>query len=428
MNNEIKTIYNEYLNETFYYATHKSGLKIIFVPKKLTSFYAVYGVKYGSVDSEFKACGEESFTRVPDGIAHYLEHKMFENEDGTDAFALFSKYGASANAFTTHNLTAYLFSCTSNFKENLKALLTFVNEPYFTEQTVEKERGIISEEIEMYEDDPYSALHYGMLELLYKNNPVKINVAGTVETVSKITAEHLYRCYNAFYTPDNMVLSISGDTDIESVLAVCDEVLVDIASSDKTQRAVYEEPDEVNAGRGSVTRPVSLPLFCIGIKDKVPDSPRERVKRSVAAAILMDVVFGSSSDFFSELYNGGLVNSMSCGHDSMINYAFSYVIGEGKDPELIYSRFVRTAESVVKNGIDEDAFRRVKKVTVANYVKGFDSTENIATEALFMELEGVSISEYSSVIQEIDRDYVYRVAKELLLDTHFSMMTVIPQK
>ena len=428
MNNEIKTIYNEYLNETFYYATHKSGLKIIFVPKKLTSFYAVYGVKYGSVDSEFKACGEESFTRVPDGIAHYLEHKMFENEDGTDAFALFSKYGASANAFTTHNLTAYLFSCTSNFKENLKALLTFVNEPYFTEQTVEKERGIISEEIEMYEDDPYSALHYGMLELLYKNNPVKINVAGTVETVSKITAEHLYRCYNAFYTPDNMVLSISGDTDIESILTVCDEVLDNKETDAATERATFYEPDEVCLKRGSVTRPVSLPLFCIGIKDKVPDSPRERVKRSVAAAILMDVVYGSSSDFFSELYNGGLVNSMSCGHDSMINYAFSYIIGEGKDPEEIYSRFVQAAASVVKNGIDEDAFRRVKKVTVANYVKGFDSTENIATEALFMELEGVSISEYSSVIQEIDRDYVYRVAKELLLDTHFSMMTVIPQK
>ncbi len=425
--NEIKEIYNEYLKEKFYFATHKSGLRVIFVPKKFASFYAIYGTKYGSVDSEFMCEGEDTFTKVPDGIAHYLEHKMFEDECGEDAFAMFSKYGASANAFTTHNLTAYLFSCTSEFEHNLRALLSFVNKPYFTEQTVEKERGIISEEIEMYEDDPYSALHYGMLELLYENNPVKINVAGTVDSVREITARHLYRCYNAFYTPQNMVLSVSGDTDINTVLSVCDEILCDGKSTAKVKRAEFEEPDSVCLSRRSITRPVSQPLFCIGIKDKVCTNARERVKRSIAGAIFMDMVYGSSSDFFSELYNSGKVNSMSCGYDSMINYAFAYIIGEGKDPESVYACFESMTHDVIEQGIDVQNFNRIKKVTVSNYVKGFDNTENIATEALYMELEGVSISDYPDLIQEVDAEYVYRVACEMMADDHFCMMTVIPQ-
>ena len=218
MTNQVDKIYSDFLRETFYYVRHKSGLRIVFVPKDFTSYYAMLGVNYGSVDSSFRYGDENSFTKVPDGIAHYLEHKMFENEDGTDAFAVFSKNGANANAFTTNNLTAYLFSCTSNFEENLTALLEFVRNPFFTEENVEKERGIIAEEIEMYDDDPYSALHYGMLGLLYQNHPIKINVAGTVESVGEITPDHLYRCYNAFYRLENMVLSVSGNTDIDSVL------------------------------------------------------------------------------------------------------------------------------------------------------------------------------------------------------------------
>ncbi len=426
--NQVKQIYNDYLKEKIFYATHKSGLKIIFVPKKFTSFYALYGVRYGSVDSEFMCAGEDRFSKVPDGIAHYLEHEMFENEDGTDAFALFSKYGASANAYTTHNLTAYLFSCTSNFEENLRALLTFVGQPYFTEKNVEKERGIISEEIEMYEDDPYSSLHYGMLELLYENNPVRINVAGTVKTVNEITAEHLYRCYNAFYTPSNMVLSVSGDTDIETILSICDDVLTSKSGNFFVKRAEYSESDSVFSKRGSVIRPVSGPLFCIGIKDKVCKDARERVRRSIAASILMDMIFGTSSDFFSELYNNGTVNSMSCGHDSMINYAFSYIIGESKDPEEVYKYFEESTESAIKNGLNESDFARIKKVTLANYVKGFDSTESIATEALYMEFEGVNISDYSTLIQEIDCAYVNALAKEMFCESHYCMMTVLPQK
>ena len=427
MSNKIEKIYSDYLRETFYYARHKSGLRILFVPKKFTSYYALLGVSYGSVDSAFKCVGEGEFTKVPDGIAHYLEHKMFESEDGTDAFANFSKLGANANAFTTNNLTAYLFSCTANFEENLTELIKFVREPYFTEENVEKERGIISEEIEMYEDDPYSALHYGMLDLIYHNHPVKINVAGTVASVSEITAEHLYRCYNSFYKLENMVLAVSGDTDIEHILGVCDKLLC-AGEEFTTQRAPISEPVEVRAHRASEYRPVSKPLFCIGIKDISEPDPKERARRTIALSIVVDALFGPSSDFFSELYSDGRVNSMSCGYDSMQNYAFSYIIGESDDPESVYSAFRQTVKKMNREGLSRADFSRIKKVSVSNFVKNFDSTESIATEGMYLALDGIMPHEYADLLFEVDYDYAVSIATEYFDESKCAMMTVLPQR
>ena len=427
MSNKVEKVYSDYLRETFYYATHRSGLRIMFVPKKFTSYYALLGVGYGSVDSSFMCNGEGDFIRVPDGIAHYLEHKMFECEDGTDAFAVFSKLGANANAFTTNNLTAYLFSCTSNFEESLTQLIKFVREPYFTEENVEKERGIISEEIEMYEDDPYSALHYGMLDLLYHTHPVRINVAGTVESVSEITAEHLYRCYSAFYTPDNMILAVSGDTDIDSILRICDKVLTENETSSLT-RADISEPKEVRAARSVEHRPVSKPLFCIGIKDMVLSDPRERARRTIAVSIVMDALFGPSSEFFSELYSDGRINSMSSGYDSMLNYAFGYLIGECADPESVYSAFRETVGRLEREGLNRSDFERIKKVSLANFVKNFDSTESIATEGLYLAIDGVMPHDYAQLLFDADYEYALGISAELFSEPHCAMMSVLPQQ
>lgn len=427
MANHIEKVYSEFLRETFYYVKHQSGLKIVFVPKDFTSYYAMLGVNYGSVDSSFRYDEESSFKKVPDGIAHYLEHKMFENEDGTDAFAAFSKLGANANAFTTNNLTAYLFSCTSNFEENLAALLDFVRKPYFTEENVEKERGIISEEIEMYEDDPYSALHYGMLGLLYHDHSIKINVAGTVDSVSEITPEHLYRCYNAFYRLENMVLSVSGNTDIESIVSICDRVL----SKDKEcslERAPLIEPDSVFKSRGEEYRLVSNPLFCIGVKDIVASDNKERARRTIAASILVDALFGPSSDFFSKLYSEGKINSMSCGYDSMINYAFSYIIGECKDPEAVYDEFRGVIERALVNGLNLDDFNRIKKVSIANFVKNYDSTESIANDALYLTFDGILPHEYARLLSDVDYEYTNDLLLDFYDEKKCAMMTVFPKR
>lgn len=427
MNNAVEKVYSEYLRETFYYAKHKSGLQIVFVPKEFSSYYAILGVNYGSVDNRFKPSDEDDFLVMPDGIAHYLEHKMFESENGEDAFYRFSKFGANSNAFTTNNLTAYLFSCTSNFEDNLEILLDFVRTPYFTEENVEKERGIISEEIEMYEDDPYTALHYGMLELLYKEHPIRRNIAGSVESVGGITPEDLYRCYDSFYTLDNMILSVSGNTDIDTILGVCDR-LFDRTDSVKVERALISEPEGVFRPQATRYMQVSNPLFCIGIKDTVEKDSVLRAKRTVAASIIVDALFGPSSDFFSRLYEDGYVNSMSCGYDSMQNYAFSYIIGESKDAQYIYREFRAVVEQAYRNGLPRDDFERIKKVSIANFVKNYDSTESIATDAVYLMFDGIRPDKYVELLIDVDYEFVCEVMRGFFDEHKCAMMNVLPQR
>ena len=216
---------NARVGEKYYYAKHSSGLDIYLIPKKMSSAYALFCTRYGAVDNCFKLDGDAEFTRVPDGIAHYLEHKMFENEDGVDTFARFAKYGASANAFTSMDVTAYLFKCTENFGENLEILLAYVTSPYFTPETVEKEQGIIAQEIRGREDWPEIAQYMNLLRALYKDSQAKLNVAGTVESIREITAETLYKCYDVFYNLSNMFLCVSGDVTMEEIFAAADKIL-----------------------------------------------------------------------------------------------------------------------------------------------------------------------------------------------------------
>ena len=208
MMNNVITKRSEFLKEEYYKYTHKSGLEVYVFPKKLSTTYALFATRYGSIDSRFKLAGDEKFTEMPDGIAHYLEHKLFENPNGEDTFTRYAKYGASANAYTSNTMTAYLFSCTSNFKESLEILLDFVTTPYFTPETVEKEQGIIAQEIRMYDDHPFRRLYHMLLESLYEKHNVRINVAGTVESISHITADILYECYRVFYNLSNMKLIV----------------------------------------------------------------------------------------------------------------------------------------------------------------------------------------------------------------------------
>ena len=196
---------SEITGESVYYGTHSSGLGIYIIPKKdYTQNYAIFGTRYGSVDSKFVVPGETELTEVPDGIAHYLEHKMFDQPDGSNVFDKFSKYGANANAFTSFNMTAYLFNATSHVEENLATLLDYVQSPYYTPETVQKEQGIIGQEINMYDDNGGWKVFFNFLGCLYQNHPVKKEIAGTIESISHITADYLYKCYNTFYNLSNM--------------------------------------------------------------------------------------------------------------------------------------------------------------------------------------------------------------------------------
>ena len=225
------------LGERYEIFKHPSGLDIYVFPKKLTTAYAVFGVKYGSIHNSF-TLPDGTDSTVPDGVAHFLEHKLFANEDGSDSFEKFSEFGSDANAYTSFNRTAYLFSCTENFEKSLEELLRFVTHPHFTSKNVASEVGIIAEEIKMYDDSPSDRCFYGMLEGMYEHHSIKRNICGSVESISKITHQTLYDCYNTFYNLNNMVLAVAGNTCIEEVLEVADKVLKPVEGK-MAQRKIY---------------------------------------------------------------------------------------------------------------------------------------------------------------------------------------------
>ena len=420
---------NKMLNEKHYSFKHKSGLEVFVFPKKMTTSYAIFATRYGAIDNKFKLDTDAEYTCVPDGIAHFLEHKLFECEGGVDAFELFAKTGASANAYTSNTMTGYLFSCTEKFYESLGILLDFVTHPYFTEKTVQKEQGIIAQEIRMYDDNPGARLHKELMRALYKKNKVRIDVAGTVETIGEITAEILYKCYNTFYNLNNMTLSICGDVDIEKVEGVCDKILkvapvINVIRDSED----FDEPKEVNEKRAVCSLDVAKPIFAIGIKDtNIPDSARERVKKAYATEILDEILFSQSSSFYNELYEENLIaQDLSSGSEITKHFSFNVISSESSDPEEVYNRFVNYIEESKKNGIDKEAFELSKRTVYASNIKSFDSTDDIANNLIFNHFDGADLLDSPEIIEEIDIDYVTKLLNEGFKEEYYAMSVVNP--
>ena len=285
----MSQIENSKLNQSYYKYKHQSGLNIMLCPMEgFKTAYALFGAKVGSIDDNFSVDGGEPVA-VPAGIAHFLEHKLFESELG-DAFELYAKVGASANAYTSFDRTAYLFSCTENFGKALEILIGLVTKPYFTDKTVEKEQGIIGQEIRMYDDDPDWRVYFNLLGALYQNHPIKIDIAGSVESISEITAETLYNCHKAFYNLNNMVLSVAGNFDIEEALKICDKLLVPAGES-TVECVPVAEPREVAKDRVEQTLAVAAPLFQVGFKG-VSQEFGENILAQVTGELVCDIVVG----------------------------------------------------------------------------------------------------------------------------------------
>lgn len=423
----IVTKRNEFLKEEYYSFKHKSGLPVYVFPKKLSTSYALFATKYGSIDSKFKLATDKEFTVVPDGIAHYLEHKLFENPNGEDTFTRYAKYGASANAYTGNTMTAYLFSATSNFYESLEILLDFVKTPYFTPETVEKEQGIIAQEIRMYDDHPFRRLYHMLLENLYEKHNVRINVAGTVESISHITADILYECYRVFYNLSNMMLIVCGDVDVEKVNAVCDKILKDEAPVEII-REYPTEKAEVNIPRSEVSMAVGKPMFGIGIKDiSIPADPKERLKKSATMDIINDVLFGKSGEFFNKLYEDGLLSSQfDVGYSICKSYAYNSLFGESSNPDEVFKKFSECVENAKKQGLSKEDFERSKRALYANMVKWFDSTEEIANNFLSFRLDDGDLLDYVDITAKITYEEAYALLKETYKPEYYTLAIVNP--
>jgi len=415
---------NEF-GETYYYTKHKSGLDIYVIPKDFATNYAVFATKYGAIDNCFKLEGEESFHEVPDGIAHYLEHKMFENEDGVDTFSRFAKYGASANAYTSSTMTAYLFSCTNHLTENLEILLDYVSKPYFTPENVEKERGIIAQEIRMYEDNPGSAIYYNLLQAMYEKHQTRVDVAGTVESIGRITPELLYDCYYTFYNFSNMTLCVSGRTDMESVLAVADRILPE-REQKKIVRHYHEEGSAVYQKRVSAEFEVSRPMFLLGVKDMdISEDARIRMKKRVAMSILTDMLFGPTSAFAIDVYESGLVNGFEASYDHSPDSSRIFLEGETDEPETVYEKFLAYLEENREKGLSREDFDRIKRATYASYIKVFDSTK-LAREFTHMIHDECDPFEFGDAIKNVTFDEVQGLFGGLFREECYAMSVVTP--
>ena len=372
------------LSEKYYYYKHPSGLDIYFLPKNMTSSYAFFGTRYGSVDNTFKTSETGDFLTVPDGIAHFLEHKLFANEDGSDSFERFSAYGADANAYTSFDKTTYYFGCTENFFDSLRELLTFVTHPYFTEESVAKERGIIEQEISMYDDNPSDRCFYGMLEGLYEKHSIKRNICGSAESIAKITPELLYDCYRVFYDLSNMVLAVSGEFDLEDILNVADEIL----PTENNARAIIRsnenllEKKEAVKGYTEQKMNVATPIFSIGIKDTdIPETPNEIVRKDALMYLINEMLFSASSEFVDGLLDRELIYPpLRYSYTVSEGFAFNAISGKADDPRKVYDEILSYLEKTKAEGLNREDFTRAKRVIYAEFVKMFDSTENIANQ------------------------------------------------
>lgn len=417
---EVQKFYNPALDEEMQFVTHESGLRVYVFPKKgFSKYYAIYGTEYGSIDREFVVPGDEKATVVPDGIAHYLEHKLFEEADGSNAFDRFAKTGASSNAFTSFDLTAYLFTCTDKFYENLDILLNFVNHPHFTDENVQKEQGIIGQEIKMYEDDPEWRVFFNTLCAMYHKNPVKIDIAGTVESISHITPEILYKCYNTFYNPSNMILVMVGDVDMEKALKYVDKHVDVSRDLGKIKRPKVSEPSERAQEIITQKLVVSRPLFHIGFKETNTElSGSELLKNEIATNILLIALFGKSSDFYMSLYSEGLIDSSFSDETELEKpYGFTLFGGESSEYKEVYSRIKNYITETKKSGLPQKSIERARKILKGQNIRGFNSVENMGNDFIRRLLNGINPLEYAEAIDQVTyRDLEERFAEHFNVD------------
>lgn len=391
-------ITNERFGEKYYKLHHKSGLNIIICPKKnFNSSYALIGTHFGSINSEFIHNGKK--ITVPDGTAHYLEHKLFESEEG-DAFSLYAKTGASANAYTSFDVTCYLFSCTDKFEESLEILFDLIQSPYFTTETVAKEQGIIGQEIKMYQDSPEWKVTMNLLQALYHNHPINIDIAGTVETIAQITPEILYECYNSYYNLNNMVLCIAGNAEPEKIIEIADKKLK-INEPVQTESIFPDEPYEVKQSYIEQCLPVAIPLFALGFKEKAPKSFAS-TKEILCTSIILKAFAGSGSSLYKRLLDEKLINS-SFGTEYMEGCGYRTIIfeGESDNPEKAAKIIKEEILKLHQTGISEQDLENARRAVYGEIAYSFDSPSAIASEVINAEFTGRGIAEASEIIADI---------------------------
>ena len=413
------------LNEKAVKATLSNGFTVYVYPMPLKqSVYALLSADIGSTTREFSLGGRQ--VNVPSGVAHFLEHKMFESEKG-DAFELFAKTGASANAYTSFERTCFLFSSSINVPQSLEILLSFVAEPYFTDETVKKEQGIIAQEIKMYDDSPDWQLALTLLKNLYVSHPVREDIAGTVDSIAEITPQVLYDCYNAFYRPEKMTLCVAGNIEPEVVFEIAERAYgskKNVGGDVVCKKTV--EPQDVTRAFSLLEMNISMPQFALGFKH-TPTPQSEKAMMSVASRMLASLLVGDTTEFYRDMYDGGLLNetfdaSTMDGQDFCCS-AFS---GESAQPEKAAELIKNQIKKIQREGFDQKRFEELRRALIGSEICVFDSAEAIATRMMEAHYRGYSIFDMLSCVKSVTADDVSRLL-DRFSDVYSSLVIMRPK-
>lgn len=422
----MKIVESSALGEKYYEIDHKSGLKIFVMPKEnYKSTYAVFGTKYGSIDTRFKRSDSDDFTVVPEGIAHFLEHKLFESEE-LDAFTRYAETGASANAYTSFDKTCYLFQCSDRFEDSLRILLDFVTHPYFTKETVEKEQGIIGQEITMYYDVAGWMSTFNLLRCLYKNHPVRIDIAGTVESISEITDKLLYDCYNTFYNLHNMALVVVGNADADRIVAICDECL-EKAENVSVERSFEDEPRDIVKAYDEYYLAMSVPVFSFGYKEKC-ETPERTLKEIVETNILLEVLIGESSPLYSSLIEKGLINSQFS-KEYFVGYGYEAIMfdGESTNPQAVADEIKREVARLKKDGIDDELFETVRRNLYGKEIMQYNDIDAVANGMISCYFSDYGIFDTMDIYKNVTKADIEKRLLEVM-DEKYSALSVVKSK
>lgn len=425
---ELKKIYNDTVKETLYFGQHSSGLSVYIMPKAgYSKSYAVFGTHFGSVDRKFLTPGNTEMTEIPDGVAHFLEHKMFEQPDGGNVFESYARHGANANAYTSFNLTAYLFESTQDILENLGILLDFVRQPYFTEENVAKEQGIIGQEIGMYDDDPDWRVMMNFLSSMYAVHPVRRDIAGTVESIAEITKDTLYECYRTFYNLSNMVLFVIGDVSPENVAKCVEEHIKETEPFDKEIIRDYgEEPKQVVRSEISQKLSVSVPMFMFGFKDTDCGYDGEKLlRKNLELSILAEALFGKSGELYEKLYDGGyILGDLGIEVNCEKDYGFTVLSGESNNPQEVRRIVLEYLDGVRDKGISQEDFERIRRSVWGRYIKQFNNINSLAHGFLSNIFNGIGLFDFTDAIQKVTLQEVNRRLTQQF-DSEQSVLSVV---
>lgn len=424
----METNYFKQFQETIYSETMSNGLRVYVIPKQeMTKTYAIFSTKYGSIDRSFVPIDQDSLITVPDGIAHFLEHKLFEKQD-RDVFQDFSKQGASSNAFTSFTKTAYLFSSTSNVEQNLTTLIDFVQEPFFSDESVEKEKGIIAQEIKMYDDQPDWRAFFGTIKSMFAHHPVKIDIAGTVESINQITKEDLYTCYHTFYHPSNMVLCVVGNVEPRAIIEQVrlNQEQKEFKPMDEVKRSFPEEPVEVAQKELVIDMPVSIPKALVGIKERnIPVKKDDFAKREWMIDITLDYLFSKSGTAYERLYEEGLIDQSFSSETSLEeNFGFSIIGGNSQRPEVLANKIKEELLQFSKSPMDEQGYERIKRKKFGQLLRAMNSLEFIANQYSHYQLMNIDFFETAVLLEQLSYEEFLEFAQDWIDEKQLSVCFV----